>query len=481
MYFVTHTDLIRHCHKELKAIFSITADMDLGRVFRDFILNLSTHGLRRVFYPVSSVPMAKYFRFVWPLAWSMATYYMAHQMTKTIQAYLRFETVSQVTIRQKDRVSFPAVTVCSANPLRRNLVGEWLRHCDEEEEAQARALCRDYAEEMNKIDRKYDRLPDTLLATIPQLVKKSSQKARRKTGARNAGGPRPSPDLMRKWKEITLSRQKLGRALNWNLTRYYPKIAQKLSDTVADLVVGGGKFDGDRLDAKTMEGHWKFNFHAATKRAPGGGNCYTFNMEGTLNQTHPSLDGGLIIRLTKNVSKWMEDCFETFPFQNQGGGCGRYLIMIHTPGTLPTVAHGELWDIGSYSYEYEERLNSMKPYGDCDDAYPPEMLEKYAGMERYKYSMKACFAFKYNNRLPIPPLSIDSYAENPKNVTCHSECYQRLYHVADETDDAYYDSTHEFTLEVYNKYLETKSVIQMPAVTFEQVTVGQNQVVLRHQ
>ena len=448
--------------------------MDIRRVVRDFIMNVSSHGLRRIFYPVSSVTTAKYCRLLWFITWSLAAYYMARQMTNTIQAYLRYETVSQVTIRQKDRVPFPAVTVCSANPLRMSLVREWLRHCDQAEEA--RFLCLHYAHEMNELDKRYDRLNGTLFTkilhslTLTNLMSENEDVL--KTKVTDALNQTSTEDLLRQWNEIAKSRQKLGRALNWNLTRFHPRIAEKLSATVADILVDGGSFNGKKYDAKTMESYWKFNFHAATNRSPGGRNCYTFNMDGTLDQTQPDLEGGLIIYLAKNLSRSMEDCFETIPVQNQGGDCGGYLTMIHAPGTLPTMAHREVWFIdvsAALSYEFEERQNQRKPYGDCDNAYPREMLDQYEGIGRYQYSIKTCFAFKYHSDLPIPPSASSSSSENHQNVTCHSECHQRSFKVTGESGENFPNG---FRLEVYNENLETKSVIQMPAVTFEQVVAN---------
>ena len=400
---------------------------------------------------------------------------MTYQMTEIIQAYLRYETVSQVTIRQSERVPFPAVTVCSANTLRMSLVREWIRHCEEEEEEYARFLCQHFANELHQIDDQYDRINGSLLTkilqslTIPELMSKNDELLKRKLG--DAFDQRSTEDLLHQWQLTAVSRQNLAWNLSWNLTRYHPKLARKLSDSVFDLLDDDGSFNGKKYDAKTTESQWKYHFHLATTVAPGGGNCYTFNMDGALYQTSPNMEGGLRVNLAKNKSRWMEDCFESFPVQNADGFCGKYQIMVHAPGTLPTLAYGEVWTIGESTallYEFEERQNLKHPHGDCDTKHPPEMLAQYAGIRWYNYSIKTCIAFKYFNNLPISPSLSHVYSDNPKNVTCHAECHQRLFQISRGVEEY----PNDFRLDVFNKNLEIKSVIQMPAVTFEQVVAN---------
>ncbi len=52
--------------------------------FRDFIDNLSFHGVKRVFYPTGSQSIRKIFRLFWLLAWLLAFGTMVYQIATVI-------------------------------------------------------------------------------------------------------------------------------------------------------------------------------------------------------------------------------------------------------------------------------------------------------------------------------------------------------------------------------------------------------------
>ena len=469
------------------------SDGEERQVFRDAITNLSSHGLQRIFYPVSPTATAKYFRFIWFVAWSLAAYYMFHQMTNTIRDYLDYKTVTKVTIEQNDRVPFPAVTVCSGNPLRMSLVREWLKNCNEEKDGEAYSSCARYASELEEIDRSFNqsdvKIQRFLLGAHSVIIEKIqfrnnwgnmtlSDLIKNKLFVQDAStDQKENEELFWKWNEFKERLQIFGRDLNVHLSQHHPNLAKDLSDVMIDFLVDGDddmKFSGNLHDPISMARQWNFNFHMATPvgKPPCGGNCYTFNFHGTHHQNQPNLEGGLVIFLAKKALRWIEDCFETFPFQEMDGFCGKYLIAIHAPGTLPTMAHGEFPEIDeskSFSYEYEERHNLEAPYGNCKDEHPQELLDECEGMRPYKPSIKTCFAYKYNNDLPFCSSPVGSESTYPKKVECFPECHQHLYKMKADKGDHFEDF---LRIEVYNKNLETKSVTQMKAVTFEQVVAN---------
>ena len=282
--------------------------------------------------------------------------------------------------------------------------------------------------------------------------------------------------LFGNWATFREELQGFGRYLNYDLSQSHPNLAKNLSDDNMDLFNGHSpvKFNGEYYDTTAMA---QYNFHMATpKNKQPGGNCYTFNMDGALHQKRPNVNGGLSILFDKDRSR-ITDCFETFPVQGMGGFCGTYLFSIHAPGTLPTIAPGELHLIhksSSYSYEYEERYNMKAPYGNCKDEHPQEMLDEYEIIRPYKHSIKTCFAYKYSNDLPISSSSsgFESHMDHIRTVQCHPECHQQLYKTTIDSLEQVEFGDDIFQIQVYNKNLETKSVTQMVAVTFEQIVAN---------
>ena len=84
------------------------------QIFTDFIVNFSSHGLKRVFYPVGQRPkLASYlYRFIWLFAWGTAAFFMTGQIMRHMNTYFQYKTVTSVSIQRGDPILFPVVTVC---------------------------------------------------------------------------------------------------------------------------------------------------------------------------------------------------------------------------------------------------------------------------------------------------------------------------------------------------------------------------------
>ena len=79
------------------------------------MMNFSSHGIRRAFFPIGSDPtwISKTFKFVWILAWLAAGSYMIKQMTETVSSYLKKEVITTSSTRRGEPVEFPALTICT--------------------------------------------------------------------------------------------------------------------------------------------------------------------------------------------------------------------------------------------------------------------------------------------------------------------------------------------------------------------------------
>ena len=190
------------------------------------------------------------------------------------------------------------------------------------------------------------------------------------------------------------------------------------------------KFNGRFFNSSQMKKHWKFSFHMASDpKRDGTGTCFTFNNDNDFVQTQPNMEGGLIIHLKKHQSK--EHCFDA--------ECGCYVYMIHAPGTIPVQTQGDIC-LGCNSldivYEYEEHINLPEPYGSCVNEFPQEMFKTFPVVERYNYSIKACFSFKYTTELPFHFRMEDlldkdrqSIFKGVESFQCFPECFQRIYKI----------------------------------------------------
>ena len=98
----------------------------------DFVLNFSSHGFQRIFYPIGSKPtkVSKFFRLVWFFAWGSAAVVMMYQMGETFQQFLRYEKITTLTITREKKIPFPAVTICNNNALLNDRVENFLENCN---------------------------------------------------------------------------------------------------------------------------------------------------------------------------------------------------------------------------------------------------------------------------------------------------------------------------------------------------------------
>lgn len=87
--------------------------MTLKQIFKDFITNVSFHGISRVFYPNGTQSVCKSFRWVWLVTWVVAFILMIYQMRAMFEEYYQYKSFSTVRIRDEGGVEFPAVTICA--------------------------------------------------------------------------------------------------------------------------------------------------------------------------------------------------------------------------------------------------------------------------------------------------------------------------------------------------------------------------------
>ena len=86
----------------------------LEQILKDFIINFSSHGLRRAFYPIGQKPTiaSHFFRLIWLFAWGTAAYFMIGQIQRSVKSYLQFKTVISISVQRGDPIVFPTVTIC---------------------------------------------------------------------------------------------------------------------------------------------------------------------------------------------------------------------------------------------------------------------------------------------------------------------------------------------------------------------------------
>ena len=99
----------------------------LKAIWRDFIANFSSHGLRRVFDPIGTSPtlISRCFRLIWFFAWVSAAFFTISHMGQTVQQYLRYQTITSTHIRRGDPIKFPTVTFCPGHSLSINHAIFW--------------------------------------------------------------------------------------------------------------------------------------------------------------------------------------------------------------------------------------------------------------------------------------------------------------------------------------------------------------------
>ena len=111
------------------------------------------------------------------------------------------------------------------------------------------------------------------------------------------------------------------KTLNIALSTFFPDYAKNMSHGLEDMIAWTNehKFAGVHLDKAAMEQLWGYNFHVARPDI-GGGNCYSFNVNDTMRQTEPNLEGGLVIHLRKGQNA-IRECMGPGKF-DKGEHCG---------------------------------------------------------------------------------------------------------------------------------------------------------------
>ena len=79
----------------------------------EFCANTTAHGLGRV-ADAKSWPA----RIFWMSIFATALVYAAYQISASLQEFLEFPTKTEVTLENREKLIFPAVTVCNLNPLK---------------------------------------------------------------------------------------------------------------------------------------------------------------------------------------------------------------------------------------------------------------------------------------------------------------------------------------------------------------------------
>jgi hypothetical protein len=115
----------------------------LKAVVEDFSSSTTAHGLQQVCIPPHSGScFAKFLRqAIWVSVWLAAASYMSYEIYRIIDQFARYDSTTRFSVEQKERVPFPAVTICNMNPLRNSSVVKWLEKCDDLEKGELRNIC----------------------------------------------------------------------------------------------------------------------------------------------------------------------------------------------------------------------------------------------------------------------------------------------------------------------------------------------------
>lgn len=79
----------------------------------EFCANTTAHGLGRV-AAATSWPA----RIFWISIFATASIYAAYQISASLREFLDYPTKTEVTLENREKLIFPAVTVCNLNPLK---------------------------------------------------------------------------------------------------------------------------------------------------------------------------------------------------------------------------------------------------------------------------------------------------------------------------------------------------------------------------
>ena len=115
----------------------------------DFMMNFSSHGIRRAFFPIGSDPtwISKMFKFIWILAWLATGSYMIEQMNETVGSYLMKEVITTSSTRRGEPIEFPALTICTKRQFSEAKVRKWMETCMNSTKGGLLKICKEVHDE----------------------------------------------------------------------------------------------------------------------------------------------------------------------------------------------------------------------------------------------------------------------------------------------------------------------------------------------
>ena len=226
----------------------------------------------------------------------------------------------QVLVEQRDSVAFPEVTICVASGLHERRVKQWLLLCHKLFDMQLRRKCHEARDLYQLLGRPEE---------VDSLIDRDDYNCQ----VENFNEDEDEDPL------IALETCRRDYFENWlspYLSRHFPKLAKHLSHSWSE-VVKGMRFNHEQISKTELKKLWPFKFHMARradKVSPGSGNCYSFNSDGDNFQKVPFMMGGLMISL-KNRKTMLNERHSSCLGSHS---CGKYWVLIHAPGTMPTTS-----------------------------------------------------------------------------------------------------------------------------------------------
>ena len=82
---------------------------EIRQSLKDFVLNFSSHGFQRVFYPVGNEPtiVSKLFRVIWFFAWGGASLAMIYQIVDIFDQYFMYGKTTTISFTKGSVYSVP--------------------------------------------------------------------------------------------------------------------------------------------------------------------------------------------------------------------------------------------------------------------------------------------------------------------------------------------------------------------------------------
>ena len=399
---------------------------------KDFVLNFSSHGFQRVFYPVGSAPtkVSKLFRVIWLVAWGSAAVMMTYQMSEIFTKYFEYGKSTAISITRETSIPFPAVTICSQNGLDKNRVVSWLNKCEPPTGV-----------------RIYD-----MLCYLPPAFQKDMDRTHVSLNT-----------YIRKFfLELSNNHAAMGQL----------ELARNLSFSRDNIMYGWGfgdknyenfiDFGLDPVDFENPELLWKFSGYLVPEGSPPfrAGSCYTFNHSPQLGVSATEKS---VLHVTLNKTLVQQDCFNSVRMRGNRTFCGRgcYVVILHAPGTVPMLTDKVeiVCESSHISFQYEVRSLLKAPYGDCvtnwgENATKAFRQANFTALHRYAYTEDSC-------------LALDSVFRRFYSLAllCKPACSKNIYNTHSSIWPTPWDDESTIIVRVSHKRLEKKLVADVPAMT----------------